>query len=96
MPYRRKRSISLDPELDARVEAAAHAAGMTVSSWLARCAEDRLINEDGLRAMEEYEQAFGALAPDVLAAADQDIDAAFAASQAAFDGLHERGPRGAA
>jgi hypothetical protein len=84
MAYRRKRSVSFDPELDTRIEAAAAAVGMTVSAWLARCAEDRLITEDGLRAMDEYETLFGALPSAVLEAADAEIDTALASAQDAY------------
>ena len=90
MAYRRKRSVSFDPELDTRIETAAAAVGLTVSAWLARCAEDRLITEDGLRAMVEYEELFGALPLAALEAADAEVDAVLQAAQAAYRG-HKQG-----
>jgi hypothetical protein len=62
MAYRRKRSVSFDTHPDDRVVAAAAAEGVSVSAWLARCAEDRLINTEGLQALDEYDQLFGAAA----------------------------------
>lgn len=96
MAHRRKRSISFDPVLDERVEAAAAAAGLSVSAWLARCAEDRLIAEDGLLAMVEYEELFGPLSAEELAAADTIIDDGLAAAKAAYDQMRARRSRGAA
>ena len=95
MAYRRKRSISFDPILDERVEAAA-AAGLSVSAWLARCAEDRLIAEDGLLAMVEYEELFGPLSAEELDAADTIIEDGLAAAKAAYGQLRVRRARGAA
>jgi len=45
--------------LDARVEAAAAAEGIAVSTWLARSAEDRLLLADGLKAMAEWQEEHG-------------------------------------
>lgn len=59
---------------------------MAVSAWLAMCAEDRLISEDGLRAMLEYEDLFGALPLAELAAADMEINAAIQAARSAYRG----------
>jgi hypothetical protein len=90
MAHRRKRSVSFDPELDDRVAAAAAAEGVTVSAWLARCAEDRLINSEGLRALAEYEMVFGPLSDEEVAAADRVIDGAGAAAAEAYGKLHTR------
>jgi hypothetical protein len=59
MTVRRKRSISLDPDLDARIEASAKAEGVPFSTWLARSAEDRLLLADGLAAMVEWQAEHG-------------------------------------
>lgn len=96
MAHRKKRSVSFDPVLDERVEAAAAAAGLSVSAWFARCAEDRLITEDGLRAMVEYEELFGPLSADELAAADSEIDEGLAAAKAAYGQIRARRAHGAA
>lgn len=87
--------MSFDPALDDRVAAAAASEGMTVSAWLARCAEDRLINSEGLRALAEYDTLFGPLTDDEVAAADRVIDGAGAAAAEAYGKLRER-RRGAA
>jgi hypothetical protein len=92
MAHRRKRSVSFDPHLDARIEAAASAAGMTVSAWLSRCVEDRLINDDGLVAMQEYEALFGPFSTAELERAEIELDDAFAAAQ----GTTQASRRGAA
>lgn len=84
MAHRQKRVVSFDPELDARIAAAAVAVDLTVSAWLARCAEDRLITEGGLRAMIEYEELFGALPSSALQAFGVEIDAAVQAAQSAY------------
>ncbi len=95
MAYRKKRSVSFDPQLDDRVVAAAATEGVTVSAWLARCAEDRLINSEGLQALAEYDELFGGAAAEDLAAADHRIDEAAGKAATAYGWL---GPvrRGAA
>lgn len=95
MAHRRKRSVSFTPELDERIEAAAVAEGLTVSAWLARCAEDRLINAEGLKALAEYDELFGAPSESALEAADRQIDEAVEAAASAYQRLGHRG-RGAA
>ena len=47
MAVRKKRSISIPPELDAEIAAAAAAAGMSYSAWLARAA--RITQSPGTR-----------------------------------------------
>lgn len=64
---RHKRSISLPPDLDAEIEAAAAAAGTSVSAWLADTAAHRLRLEAGRRGIAEWEAEHGALTPDELA-----------------------------
>lgn len=73
MAVRRKRSISLPPDLDARVEAAAAAEGIAVSAWLARSAEDRLFLADGLRAMAEWQEEHGEFTAQERSAARQQV-----------------------
>jgi hypothetical protein len=58
---RRKRSISLPPDLDAEVEAAATADGVTYSAWLATAARKELLVRAGLGAVAEFERERGAL-----------------------------------
>lgn len=60
-------SISLPPDVEERVRAAAERAGLPISAWVLRAAEDRVDHEraltDGRRAVEEFEAEFGALSP---------------------------------
>jgi hypothetical protein len=79
--------VSFPPELDARIEAAAAAAGVTVSAWIARLVEDRLISEEGMRAMAEYENLFGAFTAEELAVADASIDEAAAVAKRTYEGI---------
>jgi hypothetical protein len=67
MPQREKRSISLPPELAARIDAAAEAEGTTFSAWIAATADHRLRLESGLRGVVEWEREHGALTEDELA-----------------------------
>ncbi len=67
MAIRHKRSISLPPDLDAAIEAAAAAAGTTVSGWMAETAQHRLNVEAGRRAIAEWEAEHGPLTADELA-----------------------------
>jgi len=67
MTQRHKRSISLPPDLDKEVEAAAAESGTTVSAWLAATAAHRLRLEAGRRGIAEWEAEHGALTADELA-----------------------------
>lgn len=78
MADRVKRSVSMPPDIDARVAAAAAAEGLTYSGWLAREADRALRLRDGLAAMEEYERERGAFTAEETAAAQQWIDQALA------------------
>lgn len=59
MAIRKKRSISMPPELDSAVAAAAATAEMSYSGWLAEVARKELILEDGLAAVAEFEASEG-------------------------------------
>lgn len=74
MTVRRKRSISLSPELDRRVECAARAEGVPVSVWIARSAEDRLLVIEGLAAMKEWAAENGEFTAAEMNAADAVVD----------------------
>src|ERR1035438_2495419 len=95
MAVRKKRSISLPPDLDAEIAAAAEHAGMTYSSWLAATARKEFTIRAGLAAVAQFEDEHGAFTPGELADADQ-----WAAGQhldssgqdlikRAVDGLHD-------
>jgi hypothetical protein len=66
---RRKRSISLPPDLDEEVEAAAAADGLTYSAWLAAAARKELLVRTGLGAVAEFERESGAFTDEENAAA---------------------------
>ena len=74
MADRVKRSVSMPPDVDARVVAAAAAEGLTYSAWLAREADRALRLRDGLVAMAEYEREHGAFTGEERAAAQQWVD----------------------
>ena len=67
---RKKRSISLPPDLDASIEEAARAAGTTYSGWLAATARKELTLRAGLAAVAAYERAEGAFSDEEMAEAE--------------------------
>jgi hypothetical protein len=67
---RKKRSISLPPDLDTQIEAAASAAGTTYSGWLAATARKELTISEGLDAVADFEREHGAFSADELAEAE--------------------------
>jgi hypothetical protein len=71
MAERVKRSVSMPPDLDARIAAAAAAEGMSYSAWLARGALRELTIRDGLAAVAEHEAEQGAFTPEELAEAER-------------------------
>jgi hypothetical protein len=71
MAVRKKRSISLPPDLDAEIAAAADQAGMTYSSWLAAAARKEFTIRAGLAAVARFEDEHGAFTADELADADR-------------------------
>jgi hypothetical protein len=71
MAVRKKRSISMPPELDAEIAAAAQDAGMTYSAWIAQTARKEFTIQAGLEAVSQYEAEHGPFTPDEIAAADE-------------------------
>jgi hypothetical protein len=71
MAVRKKRSISIPPDLDAEIAAAAQAAGMSYSAWVAQTARKEFIIRAGLEAVSQYEAEHGAFSPDEIAEADE-------------------------
>jgi len=67
---RKKRSISMPDDLDAAVEAAAAAAGMTYSGWLAAAARKELRVREGLAAVAEWEAEHGPFSAEERAEAE--------------------------
>jgi hypothetical protein len=71
MAVRKKRSISIPPELDAEIAAAAEAAGMSYSAWVAQTARKEFTIRAGLEAVGQYEAEHGTFTPAEIAEADQ-------------------------
>jgi hypothetical protein len=71
MAVRKKRSISMPPELDAEIAAAAEQAGMSYSAWLADTARKEFTIRAGLTTVSQFEADHGAFTPDELAEAEQ-------------------------
>ena len=71
MAVRKKRSISIPPGLDAEIAAAAQAAGMSYSAWIAQIARKEFIIRAGLAAVSQYEAEHGPFTADEIAQADE-------------------------
>jgi hypothetical protein len=74
MAVRRKRSISMPPELDQQIEAAAERAGLSYSGWLAATARKEFIIQRGLKAVAGFERDHGAFSADELREAERWVD----------------------
>ncbi|MGO8956844.1 MAG: hypothetical protein ACLQFR_05655 [Streptosporangiaceae bacterium] len=71
MAVRKKRSISMPPDLDAEIAAAAADAGLSYSAWLADTARKEFTIRAGLAAVSQFEQDHGPFTPEELADADE-------------------------
>lgn len=71
MAVRKKRSVSIPPDLDAQIEAAAAEAGVTYSAWLAATARKEFTIRAGLKAVAEFELEQGAFSPEEITEAEQ-------------------------
>jgi hypothetical protein len=71
MAVRKKRSISMPPELDAEIATAAASEGLTYSAWLAETARKEFTIRAGLAAVSEFERDHGSLSAAEMAEADQ-------------------------
>ena len=71
MAVRKKRSISMPPDLDAEIASAAAQAGMSYSAWLADTARKEFAIRAGLAAVSQFEQDHGAFTSEELAEAEQ-------------------------
>ena len=76
MAVRKKRSISMPPDLDAEIAAAAARAGMSYSAWLADTARKEFTIRAGLGAVSQFEADNGAFTTEELAAAEEWADTA--------------------
>jgi hypothetical protein len=81
MATRKKRSISMPPELDEQIEAAARDAGMTYSGWLATTARKEFTIRAGLEAVAAFEREHGAFTPEELDEAQRWATAAIGRSK---------------
>lgn len=70
MAVRKKRSVSIPPDLDSEIEAAAAEAGMSYSAWLSAVARKEFTIRAGLKAVTEFEREHGAFSPEEIAEAD--------------------------
>ena len=71
LSYRcKKRSISMPPDLDAEIAAAAADAGLSYSAWLADTARKEFTIRAGLAAVSQFEQDHGAFTAEEIADAD--------------------------
>lgn len=70
MVSRKKRSISMPPELDSSIEAAAAAEGTSYSGWLAGVARKEFTVRAGLDAVAGFERAHGRFTPEEVAEAE--------------------------
>jgi hypothetical protein len=71
MAVRKKRSISMPPDLDAEIADAAAQAGVSYSAWLADTARKEFTIRAGLAGIRQFEQEHGAFSAEELADADQ-------------------------
>ena len=88
MVVRKKRSISLPPELDSSIESAAAAEGTSYSGWLATVARKEFTIRAGLDAVAGFERSHGRFTPDELAEAETWANDALARSKRT--GTHRR------
>ena len=71
LAVRKKRSISMPPDLDAEIAAAAADAGLSYSAWLAGTARKEFTIRAGLAAVSQFEQDHGPFTAEELADADE-------------------------
>jgi hypothetical protein len=76
MAVRKKRSISMPPELDAEIAAAAAGAGLSYSAWLAAAARKEFTIRAGLAAVGQFEHEHGAFTEAEITEADAWADQA--------------------
>ena len=71
MAVRKKRSISMPPDLDAEIAAAAARAGMSYSAWLADTARKEFAIRAGLAAVSQFERDHGVFTAEEVSAAEE-------------------------
>ncbi|HEY2549588.1 MAG TPA: hypothetical protein VGI64_03325 [Streptosporangiaceae bacterium] len=70
MAVRKKRSISMPPDLDAKIAAAAAESGLSYSAWLAETARKEFTIRAGLAAVRDFNREHGEFSADEIAEAD--------------------------
>lgn len=65
-----KRSVSLNDDVAASVEAAAKEDGVSFSAWLSHAAERQLMVRQGLKGVAHWEAESGSLTPEEIAAGE--------------------------
>ena len=75
-----KLAITVDPDVHARVVAAATEEGLSVSAWMTAAARRALLVRDGLAGVSEWEEEHGALTDSELRSAHERIAAEIGAS----------------
>jgi len=71
LAVRKKRSISMPPELDAEIAHAAAQAGMSYSAWPADTVRREFTIRAGLAGVDQFERDHGAFTAAEIAAADE-------------------------
>jgi hypothetical protein len=71
MAVRRKRSVSIPPDVDAQIESAAAEAGVSYSAWLASVARKEFTIRAGLAEVARFETEHGAFGEGELTEADE-------------------------
>jgi multidrug resistance efflux pump len=79
----KKVTITLPEEMVEKGHTLARQDGMSFSAWVAELAEDEIRRQDGLAAMREWEELYGAFTEEEIAEADADLDRADAALEKA-------------
>lgn len=69
-----KLAITVDPEIHAKVLAAAAEEGVSVSAWMTDAARRALVVRDGLAAVAEWEAEHGALSESEMSEARQRVN----------------------
>ena len=90
MAVRKKRSISMPPDLDAEIAAAAARAGMSYSAWLAETARKEFTIRAGLAAASQFEQDHGPFTAEELSEAEQWAAAAVERSRQTGSSIQRR------
>ena len=90
MAVRKKRSISMPPDLDAEIAAAAAHEGMSYSAWLAETARKEFTIRAGLAAASQFEQDHGPFTAEELSDAEQWAAAAIKRAGQTGDSIQRR------